>query len=879
MRDVVKKMEKNEMTKKYVETKQNNLGTKTAVTTIFLILLLTLSALIIAIPTASAHDPPWDVKTYSYISVAPDPVGINEELLVLTWLSKCMPTAWGPYGDRWHGLEVEFTKPDGSKFTEGPYDTDSAGMAAFTIYPDQVGTWTAKFTFPGQTLTNENPPPPLPEGAYDPRRMEYLGDYFEPSSMETTFTVQEDPSIRWVDTPAPDADTYWTRPINAQHRNWWPISGNILMPSSRTAGYNAPFTTGPESAHILWTKELTIGGLVGGEFSSQSYHCGAAYEAKWTPPVIINGILFYNKYENDIKNHPPATYPADGIKSGYYAVDLRTGEELYYNNNTRIDFGQVYMYHSPDQHGAFAYLWKTPWTYDPDPNWHCYEAYTGDYVCTITNVPRGTRTFGPNGEILIYTLNTKQHTLTLWNNTAIPELLAGEDYYAWMWRPHGKTVDGNKGYTLNVTIPSDVKGTINHVLDDRIIVSSGLNSLIGFGTDVKEYTVYALSLKPGEEGKLLWKKTYTAPDKDMQITMTNCPASSEHGLFTVYGAETRRFYAYSTENGELLWETNPLSVWDIFYETNGLIAYDKLYATGMGGTVFAFDIETGSIEWTYNATALEAFHAKNYPLRLNIAADGKIYVGCTEHSPDDPKPRGGPFICLDAETGEELWKIKMWRDAWGGQPSIADGIIATLNTYDNRIYAIGKGQTETTVTGPDRSVSLGNKVLLKGTVTDQSPGSKDTPAISDEDMNAWMEYLHMQFTKPKDAKGVEVVLTTFDPNGNTYEIGRTTSSDRGTFGCEVDLPVPGLYKIIATFEGSGSYYSSSAETYVIVEEAAEAEDVPSAEEIADATAAKIPEYQAPEFPAYLTIDLAILIVAALSVIIGVVAYMALRKQQ
>ena len=144
------------------------------------------------------------------------------------------------------------------------------------------------------------------------------------------------------------------------------------------------------------------------------------------------------------------------------------------------------------------------------------------------------------------------------------------------------------------------------------------------------------------------------------------------------------------------------------------------------------------------------------------------------------------------------------------------------------MYCIGKGPSATTVTGPDTTVPLGEEVLIKGTVTDQCAGAKklvedgkfsSVPAISDEDMGLWLEYLYMQKPMPTDAEGVEVVLTTFDPNGNTYEIGRTTSTNRGTFGCAVDLPVPGLYKIIASFEGSDSYYGSSAETYVIVEEA------------------------------------------------------------
>jgi hypothetical protein len=226
-------------------------------------------------------------------------------------------------------------------------------------------------------------------------------------------------------------------------------------------------------------------------------------------------------------------------------------------------------------------------------------------------------------------------------------------------------------------------------------------------------------------------------------------------------------------------------------------------------------------------TALETFQSKNYPLRLNIAADGKIYVGCTEHSPQDPKPRGAPFICLDAETGEELWKTKMWRDGWGGQPALADGIIATLNTYDNRIYAFGKGPSATVVSAAPKVVMHGDGVLVEGKVTDISPGTEQyalrarfpdgVPAVSDESMSDWMLHVYNQFKRPADAVGVEVVVEVLDPNGNYYEVGRTTSDSDGFFKAAFTPEVPGEYTVIARFLGSKSYYGSYAKTAINVE--------------------------------------------------------------
>jgi len=89
-----------------------------------------------------------------------------------------------------------------------------------------------------------------------------------------------------------------------------------------------------------------------------------------------------------------------------------------------------------------------------------------------------------------------------------------------------------------------------------------------------------------------------------------------------------------------------------------------------------------------------------------------------------------------------------------------------------------------------------------------------------------MEYVYMQKPKPADATGVEVVLSVLDPNGNSYEVGRTTSDASGMFSCAFTPEVPGKYTIIATFEGSESYLPSNAETAINVEEAPAATPAP-----------------------------------------------------
>jgi hypothetical protein len=130
----------------------------------------------------------------------------------------------------------------------------------------------------------------------------------------------------------------------------------------------------------------------------------------------------------------------------------------------------------------------------------------------------------------------------------------------------------------------------------------------------------------------------------------------------------------------------------------------------------------------------------------------------------------------------------------------------------------------------------GNKVLVKGTVTDIAAGTKQNeqaarfpnglPAVSDASMGEWMEYVYMQKPLPANVTGVEVVISVVDPNNNYYEVGRATSDANGLFHCAFTPEVPGEYTIIATFAGSESYWQSHAETALFVEEATQPTPAP-----------------------------------------------------
>ncbi len=146
------------------------------------------------------------------------------------------------------------------------------------------------------------------------------------------------------------------------------------------------------------------------------------------------------------------------------------------------------------------------------------------------------------------------------------------------------------------------------------------------------------------------------------------------------------------------------------------------------------------------------------------------------------------------------------------------------NAYDNQLYCFGKGLSAITINAPETTQTLGTKILVSGTVTDQSPGqtslgipAKGTPAISDSSMTEWMKYLYQQQPMPTNATGVPVVIEVLDPNNNYHEVGRTTSDASGLYSLSFTPEVAGTYTIVAIFAGSESYWSSSAETALNIE--------------------------------------------------------------
>jgi outer membrane protein assembly factor BamB len=849
---------------------------KTKIFAFFLVLVFILSA---TLPIVLAQPPTPEeqsLQTYCYLGAIPNPVGVNQQVLLHVGITDYLETA----EDGWEDMSVTVEKPDGSTETLTDIRTDSTGGTGVVYVPTMTGTHHLTAHFPEQEYTWSG------ASFFNPLRgtITYLA-----SDSDVLELIVDDSSIEYY--PGHSLPTeYWDRPIDSQLREWWSISGSWVMePDNMIASYN----DGPETPHILWTKEIDIGGLAGGELWEYSYGIGDAYEGKWGgsfgagPPMILAGRLYYQ--EGGANGDSPRVT---------HCVDLSTGEELWnkiFLNNQTISHGQILYWDTYNYHGAYPYLYVVEGGASmfgpPMPGkWTVFDAFTGDWRFTIENVPAGTTLYGVKNEIYILSVDTMNQRMTLWDMSVLGVNRATSAYDAGSWgnMVHGNVFDGYEApeaFTVNVSIPAGLTGSVQAAaVGDRVIGGSVTN---------KQVTLWGLSLEEGNEGDLLFQNTWNAPSSWAagNVSASLSAISLEENVAVINTQQDRKFYGFSLDDGEFMWEIeNSEDYMNVFYATSTAIAEGKLFSTGASGIVYCYDIQTGDLEWTYDVVDeySEILWANNWWINTLFITDGKIYLGHEEHSPIDPRPRGAPFLALDIETGEVVFRINgaFRQTHWGAHAIIGDSIIATMNTYDQRIYAIGKGPTALTVEAPLLGAELGRTVIIRGMVTDISPGTEaqrvaarfpdGVPAVSDASMGEWMKYVYMQFERPNDITGVQVNLVVIDPNHNYQDLGTVTTDEHGTYGLAYEPEVPGTYKIIATFEGSGAYYGSSKVTYITVDPAPAAAAPMESEEPEEPITPTEPE-QVAETPLITT---EFLIVAAVAVIavVAVVAYWLIKRR-
>ncbi|MHA1542943.1 MAG: outer membrane protein assembly factor BamB family protein, partial [Candidatus Hodarchaeales archaeon] len=647
---------------------QNSQKNKT-LSIITLIILLTVPLFILNTESVEAAN----IQPSAFLSVNPNPVGVNQPVQFTIWLAPITVSQ----DDVFHEFTVSITKPDGTTQTRGPLTAYAMGTQFLQFTPTTVGEYTIKFSYPGETFAS-------------------TGDVFLPAeSPTTTLVVQEDPIPWWPEIPPPT--DFWERPINAEHRNWASISGNWLMVGYNAtyleamescAGYN-PYTTAPRSAHIMWTESLGIGGLTGGESSSSAYYTGQSYDTHVVPPIIMGGRLIYRKYRTNFGDQM--------AWKGVICQDLRTGEELWVNDEADIVFGQDWYYNTPNGFGVIPLLWDTAGS-----TWDVYDPTYGELLYSFENALSADNKqiyFGEDGVLYTYHLDGRNDWLAMWNQSKCfdstffysftPEVAGLGNYY-----PYKGTFDWRTGIEWNVTIPHH-EGTgrstnpsgisypgIYHISGDLVLarLSARHNSFVGWDMNTGAEKLFVTS-------------------EDINPPQVAYPPVAGDGVWSFFNLQTMKWTGWSLNTGTKLWESDPQDYpWGSYMNYSPLIANGKLFSGSWDGYMHAFDVSTGEELWKFYSgdSGLETVFGTWPFWNGPILADGVVFAATGEETPTQPLTRGGNMFAIDEETGEEIWSLS----GYMGLRAIADGYLVTYNAYDNLIYCFGKGPSDTTISTP-----------------------------------------------------------------------------------------------------------------------------------------------------------------------------------
>jgi outer membrane protein assembly factor BamB len=403
-----------------------------------------------------------------------------------------------------------------------------------------------------------------------------------------------------------------------------------------------------------------FGGIIGGDQSIDggvgSYYNGMSYEQAFAPPVIIQGRLYYTT--------PPGAKP----NYGTHCIDIRTGEEIWYQNIT-INYGQVYNYISPNQFGGIPYLWSTSGT-----SYTLYDAYTGNWILDLANASRGaTIEFAKDGSMLAYFFSNQGTWFAMWNSSLaiwanMPNLWSGNNY--WLWRPpQGQIIDWTKGIQWNVTVPKMAGSPSIYRVNAEVAI---------LRAKISENGLYiaqdmGISVEPSTAGKVLWGPLNRTAQPSLPFSTT--PMAD--GIYTDYIGETMSWIGYSIYTGQQLWgpinsTTNAFAMYGAFRTL--FAAYGRIYQVGMDGAVHCLNLTNGQLLWDFNtgSSGTETNYGQ-WPLLSagflgGAPGTGGLRIYATGgHTHLQPLFRGSEMYAIDGETGDLLWSIYGW---WQAGPQL-----------------------------------------------------------------------------------------------------------------------------------------------------------------------------------------------------------------
>ena len=682
----------------------------------------------------SGVTPTWTFSPIAYISVSPPVIGQGQQLLVNVWTTP--PSAANRF---LQGITVTLTKPDGTTDVIGPLHSYVAdGTCWFNYYPDQIGNWSAVFSFPGQyypagVYYNGNYNGSVVNGAatyFTTAGTTYPSMYYNPATSQVVnFTVQQDFVASWYS--ALPGNTYWTRPISMNNREWSTISGNYPWTNwyagaqmNGAPRYMGPYITGSQTAHILWYQQQATNfpsGLIGGETGNYGNkasptmpsvifegRCYATQTVQWYNGSFLSCAICYDQQTGKIYYEIPTATPFNGTTPTFIDYSQGTTGEV-------LDSGDTNTYTS--------YL--------------C--ALSGNCLLTINPA-----TGAINSNVTIPAGPTTGSYLTggTYHNGYVMavENMGSGNYRLVNWTTYPPTsTNAAARVTSNITLywPSWNGATNVTSLGGQIDWSTGIMVSQTRFTEgnLDGGAIAGYSMITGQ-------RNFNVTTGDISPFNPGTDVADSGRYYCVM--ENMQVMAFDEHTGAVVWTTQTEYPWGDFWGYSMASDGQTFIAIGYSG-VYAFNETTGAIEWIYKPLAGAAFETPYVQDGVSLnpgtgspeIANGICYVESNEHTPSAPYTRGWCTYAINMTDGTLIYRLD--------EPMVAgpmsDGYTMYQDSYDGIMYVAGRGPSTTTVSAPNIAITAGTGAVISGTVLDQSAAQPNTPCVSDS-INGRLHELH-----------------------------------------------------------------------------------------------------------------------------------------
>ena len=232
------------------------------------------------------------------------------------------------------------------------------------------------------------------------------------------------------------------------------------------------------------------------------------------------------------------------------------------------------------------------------------------------------------------------------------------------------------------------------------------------------HTSQSTSTHPKAQLAKYYGGTPLTPPAGNITTISYAGADAQAGYFCESYRQTQQFVGFNLRTGAKLWTSESQPALDYYGSTgpgtlSNVVAYGRIYSSAYSGILHCYDMATGEVLWTYGNggagnTTNSGFEVPGpYPTFINAIGNGIVYLVTTEHTFETPIYKGALARAVNATDGTELWTLSAATGEFGAESyAIADGYSTLFNSYDQQIYSLGRGPSQTTVqAGPKTSTN------------------------------------------------------------------------------------------------------------------------------------------------------------------------------